>query len=159
MKRSTLHRAVSLVNVSSEWVLLLALLVVSLPPVLVRHESLPVVSKLDLLDGSWLLDISYKASGGIWLGRDVLFTYGPLFQWLSSAPSRWIGISMGTIYATWHTLPLLLVVITTFLTARLLLPEAAPWRRALLLLLAVVFWSPPDLRFSLCLLAFAIFVR
>ena len=157
--KPTLHRAVSLANLSSEWVLLLGLLVASLPPLLFRHKSLVAASKLDLLDGSWVLDTSYKASAGILLGRDVAFTYGPLFQWLSSAPAHGIGISMGAIYATWHTLPLLLVVVATFLTVRLLLPQAAPWRRAVLLLLAVVFWSPPDARFSICLLAFAIFVR
>ena len=50
---------------------------------------------------------------------------GPLFQWLSSAPARWMGISTGTVYATWYTLPLLVIILSTFLTARLLLPEAA----------------------------------
>ncbi|HUK43481.1 MAG TPA: hypothetical protein VLW48_03455 [Candidatus Bathyarchaeia archaeon] len=159
MKRPTLRRATSLVVPSSEWLVLLSLLVASVPPVLVRHESLTALPTINLLDGSWILDTGYKASGGIWLGRDVAFTYGPLFQWISSAPSRWIGTSIGTIYATWYTLPMLLIVLATFLTARLLLPDAAPWGRALLVLLAVVFWSPPDLRVSLCLLAFAFFLR
>ncbi len=159
MKRSTLSRAASLAVQSSEWLVLLPLVAASVPPVLIRHRSLTRVSTLNLLDGSWLLDTSYKAAGGIWLGRDVAFTYGPLFQWLSSAPARWIGISMGAIYATWYTLPLLLIIVATFLTARLLLPEAAAWKRALFVLLAVVFWSPPDVRVSLCLLAFAYFVR
>ncbi len=157
--RPSLRRAASLAVRSSEWLVLLLLLAASIPPVLLRHQSLTPISKLNLLDGSWVLDTSYKAAGGIWFGRDVAFTYGPLFQWLSSAPSRWIGISTGTIYATWHTLPLLLIVVFTFLTARLLLPQIAVWRRALLVLLAVVFWSPPDLRVSLCLLSFAVFVR
>ena len=159
MKRSSLSRAASLVLEASERLVLLFLLAASIPPVLVRHASLPGVGTLNLLDGSWLLDISYKAAGGIWLGRDVTFTYGPLFQWLSSAPARWIGISTGAIHATWYTAPLLLIIVATLLTARLLLSEVAAWRRALLLLLAVVFWSPPDLRVALCLLAFAIFVR
>lgn len=139
--------------------MLLVLVAVSIPPVLFRHRSLAEIPAFNFLDGSWLLDASYKAAGGIWLGRDVAFTYGPLFQWLLSVPARWIGISTGAIYATWYTLPLILIVIATFCTARLLLPKAAAWRRALLLLLAVVFWSPPDLRISLALLAFAIFLR
>ncbi|HTV65568.1 MAG TPA: hypothetical protein VMD98_08190 [Bryocella sp.] len=159
MKRLPLRRLASLVNRASEWLVLLALLAAAIPPVLIRHALRPGLDTLNLLDGSWLLDLSYKASGGTWLGRNVAFTYGPLFQWLSSAPARWIGISTGTVYATWYTLPLLLIVIATFFTVRLLLPEAAPWRRALLVLLAVVFWSPPDVRISLCLLAFAIFLR
>ena len=44
---------------------------------------------INLIDDSWLLDTSFKASRGLWFGRDVAFTYGPLFQWLSSAPARW----------------------------------------------------------------------
>lgn len=139
--------------------MLLVLVAASIPPVLFRHRSLAEIPAFNFLDGSWVLDASYKAAAGIWLGRDVAFTYGPLFQWLSSAPARWIGISTGAIYATWYTLPLILIVVATFWTARLLLPEAAAWRRALLLLLAVVFWSPPDLRISLALLALAIFLR
>ena len=55
--------------------------------------------------------------------------------------SRWIGVSAGSVYATGYTLPLYLAILATFLTARLLLPEAAGWRRALLVLLAMVFWS------------------
>ena len=159
MKMRPLRHAAWFANRCSEWLVLLVLLAASIPPMLVQHRSLTAVPELNLLDGSWLLDLSYKASGGIWLGRDVAFTYGPLFQWLSSAPARWIGISTGTIFATWYTLPLLLVVVATFLTVRLLLPEAAGWQRALLLLLAVVFWSPADVRVSVCLLAFAMFVR
>lgn len=159
MERPFLRPFASFLSRASEWLVLLFLMLATTPPILVRHQSLTSIPKLDLLDGSWLLDTSYKAAGGIWFGRDVAFTYGPLFQWLSSTPSRWIGISAGTVYATWYTLPLYLIVLATFLTARLLLPEAQAWRRALLVLLAVVYWSPLDLRVSLCLLAFAIFVR
>ena len=143
----------------SEWVVLFVLLVLSVPPILIRRDSLTIIPGFNFLDGSWFLDTAYKASAGIWFGRDVAFTYGPIGQWLFSAPARWTGMSVGTIYATWYTLPLLLIVLATFVTARLLLPELVPWRRALLVLLAVVFWSPPDLRISLCLLAFAIFLR
>jgi hypothetical protein len=153
-----LGRTADFVSWASEWMALFYLLVAVTPPILFRHHALTVIPHLDLLDGSWLLDTTYKASGGIWFGRDVAFTYGPLFQWLSSAASRWIGVSTGTIYATWYTLPSYLVVLATFLTARLLLPEADAWRRALLVLLAVAYWSQ-DLRPALCLLAFALFVR
>src|ERR1700758_5577277 len=52
MKRFPLRRAVSLANRSSEWVLLFFLLAASLPPLLFRHKSLVVASRLDLLDGS-----------------------------------------------------------------------------------------------------------
>jgi hypothetical protein len=162
MNRSTLRRAASFADQWSEWLILLFLLVACIPTVVVRPESLrivPKLSQLGLIDVSWVLDTSYKAAGGIWFGRDVAFTYGPLYQWLSSAPARWIGLSAGAVFATWYMLPLMLIVASTFLTARVLLPDAAPWRRALLLLLAVVFWSPPDVRVSVCLLALAIFLR
>ncbi len=159
MTRQTLHRVATVAAQSTEWLVLIFLLVAVIPPILVQHRSLTVVPTLNLIDGSWLLDTSYKAAGGIWFGRDVAFTYGPLFQWMSSAPSRWIGISTGAIYATWETLPLIVIILCTFLGARLLLPEAAAWRRALLVLLAVVFWAPPNLRVSVCLLAFLLFVR
>ncbi len=159
MNRQTLSRAAALAVPSTEWVVLIVLLIVAIPPVLVRHHSLTTVSSLNLIDDSWILDTSYKASSGIWLGRDVVFTLGPLYQWMSSAPARWMGMSTGAVYATWYTLPMLVIILSTFFTLRLLLPEAAAWRRALLLLLAVVFWSPPDVRVSLVLLAFAIFIR
>jgi hypothetical protein len=51
---------------------------------------------------------------GVWFGRDVLFTYGPLYQWLASTPSRWIGISTGTILATSDMLPSLVSVLAVF---------------------------------------------
>jgi hypothetical protein len=159
MSRAKPSRATSLFSHCAEWLVLTYLLIACIQPVLLRHDALTPVPTLNLLDGSWLLDTSYKAAGGIWFGRDVAFTYGPLFQWLSSAPARYIGLSTGAIYATWYTLPFLLIVLATFVTARLLLPEVAAWRRGLLVLLAVVYWSPPDLRVSLCLLAFAIFIR
>jgi hypothetical protein len=162
MNQATLRRAATFADQWSEWLILLFLLVGCIPTVLIRHESLrivPKLSQLGLIDASWVLDTSYKAAGGIWFGRDVAFTYGPLFQWLSSAPSLWVGLSAGTVFATWYMLPFVLIVASTFLTARLILPDAAPWRRALLVLLAVVFWSPPDVRVSVCLLAFAVFVH
>jgi hypothetical protein len=159
MQRPSLSRTAFLASQASEWLVLLFLLAASTPAILFHHGILTVVPKLNLLDDSWLLDASYKASRGVWFGRDVAFTYGPLFQWLSSVPSRWLGMSMGTTLATWYTLPLYVVVLATFLTARLLLPKVGGWRRAVLVFLAVVFWSAADVRASLCLLAFAVFLR
>src|ERR1035438_6699193 len=92
MKKFFLRRSVPLPPLL-DWCLLLLLLAACTPAILFRHRALFIAPPLDLLDGSWLLDTSYKAATGIWFGRDVTFTYGPLFQWLSSAPSRWLGIS------------------------------------------------------------------
>lgn len=157
--RTKLRRVAEIASTASEWLVLVVLLVLSVPPVLFHRHALIVIPGMNFVDGSWFLDTAYKASGGIWFGRDVAFTYGPIGQWLFSGPARWSGLSIGTICATWYTLPLLLIVVTTFLTARLLLPDVAAWRRALVVLLAVVFWSPPDLRISFCLLGLAIFLH
>src|SRR5271167_665367 len=80
-------------------------------------------TEINLIDDSWILDTAFKASRGLWLGRDVAFTYGPLFQWLWSAPSRWMGVSMGAIYDSCVTLPLWCTYLFGYLTLVLLLPE------------------------------------
>jgi hypothetical protein len=137
----------------------LLVMLASLPAAILSSRSLVVVSSPNPLDDSWLLDTSFKASRGVWLGRDVAFTYGPLFQWLSSVPSRWMGLSMGSTYATWNTLPLWGTFLCGWLTLRLLLPEQPAWKRFLLLLLLSIFWSPSDLRISFAVLLFALFLR
>ncbi|MGC2111357.1 MAG: hypothetical protein WA655_17715, partial [Candidatus Korobacteraceae bacterium] len=157
MNKPSLRGAGAWAAQSSEWLVLLLLLAASIPPVLIRRQSLTVVPTLNLLDGSWVLDICYKAAHGVWLGRDVLFTYGPLYEWLSSAPSRWIGPSTGTILATSSMLPTLVSVLAIFVSSRLLLPKVSPWRRALFL--AVMLWTPPGVRLAICLFAFVVFVR
>lgn len=107
----------------------------------------------------WLLDTSFKASRGLWFGRDLTFTYGPLFQWLSSAPARWMGLSMGAIYVTCTTLPLWCTFLFGYLTLNLLLPEQAPWKRFLLLLLLCLFWAPWEGRSAFAIFLFALFLR
>ena len=143
----------------SDLVAVLFLMLASLPAAILSSRSLVVVSSPNLLDDSWLLDTSFKASRGVWLGRDVGFTYGPLFQWLSRAPSRWMGLSMGSVYATWNMWPLWGTFLCGWLTLRLLLPEQPAWKRFLLLLLLSVFWLPADLRISFAVLLFALFLR
>ncbi len=143
------------------WDALAVLLLVfaAMPPALLSPRALVIVFQPSMVDDSWVLDTSFKASRGLWLGRDVAFTYGPLFQWLSSAPSRWMGLSMGAIYATYHVLPLWLIFILSYLTLQLLTPEQPPWKRFLLLLLLLVFWSPFDSRITIATFLFALFLR
>ncbi len=155
---SSLRRAAAWAWQSTEWLVLGLLLAACIPPVLLRPQSVTIVPFVTLLlDGSWVVDTGYKAAHGVWLGRDVAFTYGPLYEWLLSAPSRWIGVSTGTIFATANMLPSLVSVLAIFAGLRLLLPGVSPWKRALLLV--VMFWSPPGIRLALCLLAFVMFVR
>jgi len=137
---------------------LLLLLLASMPAVWLSPRSLVVVRDTSLIDDNWHLDEVFKLSRGIWVGRDVAFTHGPIFQWLSGEPARSMDLSMGAIYATWFTVPVWCAFAFVYLTLRLLLPEQPAWKRALLLLLICIFWEP-SLRPALPVLLFAIFLR
>jgi hypothetical protein len=114
---------------------------------------------INLIDESWHLDTNFKASRGLWFGRDVVFTYGPLFQWLASAPVRWRSLSMGAIYATCMLLPLWCTFLAGYITVVLLLPEQPAWRRFVLVMLLSVFWLPWEARTPFAILFFAVFLR
>src|ERR1022692_3643473 len=134
------------------------LVLASIPAAWVLPKTLVLVPNPGYLDDEWRLDAAFKASRGIWIGRDVAFTHGPLFQWLSSLPARSVGISTGAIYATWNTVPIWCTIVFVWLTLWLLIREQPPWKRFLLLLLLCVFWSP-SLRMSSVVLLFALFLR
>jgi hypothetical protein len=116
-------------------------------------------ASINLIDDSWHLDTSFKASRGLWFGRDVVFTYGPLFQWLASAPVRWGSFSMGAIYGTCTLLPLWCTFVSGYLTVVLLLPEQPAWKRFVLVLLLSVFWLPWEGRTPFAIFFFAVFLR
>src|SRR5271166_4126342 len=137
---------------------LLLLVLASMPGVWLSPRALVVVRDTSLIDDNWHLDEVFKLSCGIWVGRDVAFTHGPIFQWLSSVPARSMGLSMGAIYATGFTVPVWCSFIFVYLTVRLLLPEQPAWKRALLLLLILIFWEP-SLRNAFPVLLFAVFLR
>jgi hypothetical protein len=142
---------------------LLLLVLASMPASWPSPRTLVVVSDTGLTDDNWHLDEVFKLSRGIWVGRDVAFTHGPIFQWLSSLPSRSMGLSMGAIYATWVTVPAWCAFVFVYLALRLLLPEQPAWKRALLLLLVIIFWEPSlwesSLRSVFSILLLAIFLR
>lgn len=142
------------------WDFLAVLLIVlaSTPAAWLSPRTLTVIPNPGFIDDNWHLDAAFKASRGIWIGRDVAFTHGPLFQWLSSLPGRSMGVSMGSIYPTWNTVPLWCAVLLAFFTLRLLLPEQRPWKRFLLLMLLCIFWGP-SLRTAFATFAFAVFLR
>src|SRR5258708_26612884 len=99
-----------------------------------------VLHDTSLADDSWHLDEVFKLSRGVWLGRDVAFTHGPVFQWLASVPARMMGVSMGATYATWIVLPVFCAYVCVYLTLKLLLAGQPAWKRALLLFLLLEFW-------------------
>jgi hypothetical protein len=115
--------------------------------------------EINLIDDSWHLDTSFKASRGLWFGRDVVFTYGPLFQWLASTPVRLRNVSMGAIHATCMLLPLWCMFLAGYLTGVLLLPEQPAWKRFVLVILLCVFWMPWESRTPFAVFSFAAFLR
>src|ERR1700733_13764128 len=136
----------------------LLLMLASFPTVWLAQRTVTFVPNLGLIDDNWHLDIPFKALRGIWIGRDVAFTHGPIFQWLSSIPARSMPLSFGGVYATWNTIPLWCAIVFAWLAIRLLLPEQAPWKRFVLVLLMSSFWEL-SLRTALPVLLFAVFLR
>lgn len=142
-----------------DFLAVLLLIVATVPPTMLSPKTLHIVWRPGLFDDSWTLETDFKASRGLWYGRDVAFDYGPLFQWLSSAPGRWMGPSMGAFYDTFNTLPLWFGFLLSYFALRLLLPEQPAWKRFLLLLLLSVYWSPFDVRSPFAIFLFAVMVR
>src|SRR5580693_5752850 len=130
----------------------------SFPTVWLSQRSVTLVPNLGLIDDNWHLDATFKELRGIWIGRDVAFTHGPIYQWLSSIPAHSMPLSLGAVYATWNIIPLWCAIVFAYLALRLLLPEQPPWKRFVLLLLLASFWET-SLRTTLPVLCFAVFLR
>ena len=137
---------------------LIVLVLASMPAAILSPHTLVIISRPGIVDDNWHLDLGMKASLGLWVGRDVAFTHGPLFQWLSTLPARAMGLSMGALHATWDTLPLWCTILFLYFALRMLLPEQPAWKRALLLLLLCIYWDPA-VRPAFALLLFAMFLR
>ncbi len=140
------------------WLGALLILIVVLPTTRLSHITLPMPHP-NLLDDSWQSDMVYKSTRHIWLGRDVIFTYGPLYQWLNTIPARLSGFSLGKALATRADAALVLTIFFTVLTGRLLLTAESSWKRCLFLILVAGFWAPIDLRVPAEILLFAVFLR
>jgi hypothetical protein len=133
-----------------------------------RHylsQQLPlVINSIDFFDTSWELDMVSKAHQGIWLGKDVTFTYGPLFQWLFSwAPLRH-GMSLGSFFLYLWVFQYWTIILTLYGTGALLLRRQTSWVRVFYLLLLIIFWVPVywtlfDIKLLFPLFCFAVFLR
>ncbi len=130
----------------------------SFPTAWLARRAVTLVPNLGLIDDNWHLDSTFKALRGVWIGRDVAFTHGPIFQWLSSIPAHTLPLSLGALYATWNTVPLWCAYIFAYIALRLVLPEQPPWKRFVLLLLLAAYWET-SLRSTLPVLLFCIFLR
>jgi hypothetical protein len=114
---------------------------------------------LNPLDESWQVDLIYKASQGVWSGRDFAFTYGPLWQSLASILPRAAGLSLGSIFKLFYLFPYWAAFVFMFLAARILLRACSAWKRAVFLIAMIVFWLPADARAGLALLSFTLHLR
>ena len=136
----------------------LLLMIASMPAQWLTPRIVTFVPNLGLIDDNWHLDASFKALRGVWVGRDVAFTHGPLFQLMSSIPARFMPLSLGGLYATWNTVPIWCAFLFVYLALRLLLPEQPCWKRFVLLLVLSSFWEV-SLRTSCPVLLVALFLR
>ncbi len=136
----------------------LLLMLASFPTAWLAPRTVTLVPNYGLIDDNWHLDASFKALRGIWVGRDVAFTHGPIYQLLSSIPARSMPLSVGALYVTWNTIPIWCAFLFAYLALRLLMPEQPAWKRFVLLLLLCSFWET-SLRTTFPVLLFAIFLR
>jgi hypothetical protein len=91
---------------------LILLVLASFPAEWFSPRTLAVSAGTNLIDDSWLLDTSFKAASGLWFGRDVVFTYGPVFQWLSSEPGAIDGPVYGrSLRDAYHATPVVYVLL------------------------------------------------
>jgi hypothetical protein len=111
------------------------------------------------LDGSWQVDIAYNTFLGSWLDRNVIFTYGPLYQLLTSLPSIIFGFSTGFFFSTITVVFFWAAILLTFFTAKLLLRSEPAWKRSIFLALVVIFWSSFEIRLATELFLFALFLQ
>jgi len=116
------------------------------------------------VDTSWGADLVAKTHQGIWLGRDTVFTYGPLFQKLLSwGPSRH-GTSLGSFYIYLWVFQYSTIIISIYVAGAFLLRRQSSWVRVFYLLLLTIFWVPInwilfDIKLLFPLGCFAIFLR
>ncbi|HTD23363.1 MAG TPA: hypothetical protein VK738_11960 [Terriglobales bacterium] len=139
--------------------LLMALLLALITLFLYRNSPLPAdVATIDFTDDSWKYDLLAKAQQHIWLGKDVLFTYGPLFQ-LLFVPIFWMrDLSLGEFYRLSRFVPIWATIVLVYGAARFLLPQVEPWKRAFYFLLLVIFWARFDIKLCVPLFVFAAFL-
>ena len=134
-----------------------AAVVISIRLFVAKPVYLPV---LYLLDDSWHIDIAYRYSRNNWLGRDVIFTFGPLYELMIGLPSRVMRQSdIGFIYRTWSVIPIAVSILLVCGIGALLLGSEPVWKRLLFFSVLIYFWCPFDVRPVLVVFVFAVFVR
>lgn len=128
---------------AASWDVAVALLLLALVGFYFGLRRTPVpISRLDDFDFSFTIELVAKTQQGLWLGRDAVFTYGPLCQWIYGHLATLRGQSLGDIYLSLWMFELGSVVVLFYAACALFLGHQPAWKRAFCLLLLVVFWVP-----------------
>jgi hypothetical protein len=156
---SLASRLVSATAHHLDWLTAIVLIALTTPVALFRSGLTVPLPHPNLLDDSWQVDIAYKAFTGSWLYRNVIFTYGPLYQLITSLPSRVSGFSVGTFISNRLFTFLWVTIVLTLAASKILLNAEPAWKRGLFIVLVIVFWSPVEIRVSAILFFFALFLH
>lgn len=139
--RPVLRRFAHWILRRSDWLAMPVLLAAGVPVKFLVFGEPVAIPHANFVDDSWIVDIVYKAARGVWLGRDVIFTYGCLYQALISWPVRILGFSLGAARVLPEYALMWTVIVLTFATSRLLLNAEPAWKRAVFLILIVSFFG------------------
>lgn len=137
-------------------VVTIALIGAALMPLLARPNVPALIPRINSLDDSWRSDLVFKALQHVWVGRDVVFTYGALFQAITSLVPWLQGFSLGSVYRSSLPIQFCLAVLLIYAMSALLLRWQTPWRRAFYILLMAIFWWPGNSKSVISVCAFAV---
>ena len=151
---------------AAHWDVAVAVLLLALVGLYFGLRRTPIpISRLDDFDFSFTIELVAKTQQGLWLGRDTVFTYGPLCQWIFGHLATARGHSLGDIYLSLWMFELGCVVLLFYAACALFLAHQPAWKRAFCLLLLVIFWTPitelplGDIKRLLPLVALGIFLQ
>lgn len=116
------------------------------------------LGSINFLDDSWASDMVFKARQHLWLGREVVFSYGPLYQWLWKWMLPQKRFSLGVVYKSLHLFPYCFSLLLIYFTGALLLRGQPAWKRVLYVLALGVFASPGDGKSAIPVCALSIFL-
>jgi hypothetical protein len=133
-----------------------ALILAALVPLLVRPNLPTLIPRINFLDDSWRLDLVFNALQHVWVGRDVVFTYGALYQAIASLVPWLQGFSLGSVYRSNLPIQFCLAVLLLYAMSAFLLRWQPPWKRAFYILLMAIFWWPGNSKSVISVCAFAV---
>lgn len=107
------------------------------------YSPVQSISDFRLLDGSWQTDIPGQLAHGRLLGRDFVFTYGPLYQWMHAAG---LVIPPGDAASVmrWHGVPEKIITITLAWLILRLTGAPLAWRATTFLAWSLIVAAPGE---------------